>query len=385
MAATCFVFAAHLDENQALCLRLNEQGQVDAPLQYRTLSDIRALQHHARTVIVIPTEHATLHEVSLPRLSERQARMAIPYALEEELAQPVTDVHVAFDKAYYRHGAYFVAVIDKAYFSELIATCDALNLDFDVMTLDFFALNDNEVCVTDRGILLHQSTFKGALDGEMAKHYLTHQKDAATAWFWFKDSVSLGGERSSIVEESDSSTWMAKRLLQAEMMNLCQGEFQHRAPSGSVKQWTIAAAILLGIWLTSMVLIKAFYVHSLSTKEVVIDEKIAVIYREFFPKATHVISPRFRINQLLATGSANADSVALWSLLDKWAVASKGYVLTVDEWRFQNKILSITLIAKNFAELEQLQQRLHEASVNVTQSEASSEAHQVKATLELRL
>ena len=100
--ATCVLFIENLDAEGCFCLRLDALDEVDAPLQKRSPDDIRVIQENARTIVVIPTAAAGLHVFNLPWLGERKAREAIPYALEEQVAQPVTELHFAFDKAHYR-------------------------------------------------------------------------------------------------------------------------------------------------------------------------------------------------------------------------------------------------------------------------------------------
>ncbi len=107
MVATCFIFTEVLNEDQCLCLRLDPNGQIDAPLALRSTSEVKALQMNARTIVVLPTQSSSLHEVELPLLGERKARAALPYALEEELAQNVTTLHFSFDQKHYKQNRYF--------------------------------------------------------------------------------------------------------------------------------------------------------------------------------------------------------------------------------------------------------------------------------------
>ena len=138
--STCFLFAKHLDADGCLSIRLNTFGEEEAPLQKRTAAELLMLQENARTIVVLPTASASLHVLTLPWLSERKAREAIPFALEEVIAQPVSEVHFAFDKAHYSNGQYLVVAIDAAFLSQCIGLLDELDIDFDVLTLDWFAL-----------------------------------------------------------------------------------------------------------------------------------------------------------------------------------------------------------------------------------------------------
>ncbi len=109
-----------------------------------------------------------------------------------------------------------------------------------------------------------------------------------------------------------------------------------------------------------------FYLHSLKTRIAEVDRKIAVLYHDFFPEAKQVKSPRFRVTKLLSEGNSNSDTSSLWLLLDKLASAFNNNLHTIEQFRFQNRTLSVTLVSNDFAALENLQQRLKQEKVIVT-------------------
>jgi general secretion pathway protein L len=381
---TCFIFAQYLDDEQCLCLRLDQQGQVDAALAMRPIHEVRVLQIDARTIVVVPAQSSSLHKVELPWLGERKARAAIPYALEEQLAQNVTTLHFAFDRKYYKNNCYLVVVTDKQFLVDLIAKLDALDLNFEMITLDWFALKDNEACITEDGLLVRDNVFEGALNGELAAIYLNN-KEKNTQILKFKDSISSLKVKKPTSIDSPTSLWVSQRLHQSDGMNLCQADLRHDTRQNLVWHWYLGCAIVASALLVSVMLINAFYLHALTTRISDVDKKTAVLYRDFFPEAKQVISPRFRIGQLLTSGSSNSDTSVLWSLLDKLARGVKQGAFVIEQIRFQNRMLSVTLVSNDFAALENLQQRLQQDKVKVRQAQASSQEHKVVATLELSL
>ena len=382
--ATCFIFAQHLDEEQCLCLRLDAQGQLEAPLVMRSITDARVLQIDARTIIVVPTQSSSLHEVELPWLGDRKARAAVPYALEDQLAQNVTTLHFAFDRQRYKNNRYLVAVVDKQFLINLIAKLDALDLNFEMMTLDWFALRENEICINTDGLLVHDKEFKGALSGELASIYLANQGENAQI-LKFKDSISALKVKKATPVDSLFNVWVAQRIFHSPGMNLCQADLQHDTRHNIVRYWYYGCAIIASTLLVSVIILNALYLHLLSTRIAELDKKTAVIYRDFFPEAKQVISPRFRITQLLTEGSSNSDTSFLWTLLEKFAQATNGNAFTIEQIRFQSRVLSVTLVSNDFATLENLQQRLQQDKVKVRQAQASSQERKVVATLELSL
>lgn len=384
---TCFLFAGHLTVESCLALSLDEQGQIDAPLETRTVEAIQVLQANARTVVVLPTEHSSLHRVELPWLSASKARAALTYALEEYVAQSVTTLHVAFDQQHYQNQHYLVAVIDKAFLKDLMTRLDEASLSFDTIVLDWFALQENEAFVSETSLLVRDDAFKGALSTVPVEMYLA-SRTRQTTIFLFDDSAPA---LKSIMTSVDSATqcegslytWIAQRLFKVRALNLCQGELQHNTQQHNPVRWYQVIAALAALWLVSFIAINGIMSYQLTKKIAVLDQKIAVIYREFFPEARQVISPEFRVKQLLKKGNSSQEHT-LWQLLNVLA-SIKTNDITMEQFRYQNQVLSVNLLARDFAVLEGLQLHLQQAGVKVTQTNASSHEQQVAATLELRL
>lgn len=381
--ATCFLFTQHGTEEQYLTLRLDEQGRLDAPLERRTVDAFKALQLNASTVVVLPTEQCSLHQVELPWLNDRKARAAIPYALEEQLAQSVTTVHIAFEPKYYVNNQYLVAVLDKPYLVDLMARLDDLGVDFDCITLDWFALQANEGCVSETSLLIRDELFQGALSAEPAALYLANRSNDFPI-VAFKDSLPALNEASFTRLDASFYPWAASRIWKAPAFNLCQGACQHTHSKTSNTRWYQASLVLAGVWFLSVLVFNALMLHRLNSDIAVLDQKTTVIYHLFFPNAKQMISPKFRVTQLLNTANASQDA-ALWPLLDALAGAINDKQVTIERLHYQNKTLSVTLNGEDFAALEALQQRLQQAHHQVTQAEAVSHENRVHATLELRL
>ena len=97
-----------------------------------------------------------------------------------------------------------------------------------------------------------------------------------------------------------------------------------------------------------------------------------------------MISPKFRVEQLLKS-QGGVSSQTLWTLLDKFAAAIHNEPLIIEQFHYDNQMLSITLTSKDFAALEALELRLRKAQVHVIQAQASLHEQHALATLELRL
>lgn len=379
----CFLFIQSLSDEGCLSLRLNQQGQLDAPLAHRGFAEIKALQSNAKTYLIAPVERFSLHQIELPKLTEQKARAAIPFALEDRLAQNVEHLHFAFDNNHYHNGKYLVAVGDKHYLKELITRFDQHEINFDRLTLDWFALSPHETAVTDTVLLVNDERFQGALSADLRAFYLNERSSQPIFHCFSNSERSLldSMEVQTIDHPESFYEWLALRLLNHKSINLCQGELQHGSSQTKTRRLYQAALGMSLLWLLSIIVVNGAKIYSLNHDLARVDEKIGVIYREFFPQAQQVISPKFRISQLLKSNQTS--DLTFWTLLDKLTKTVKMSSVMVEQLRFQNQTLIVTLATKNFASLELFQTALQNDKVKVKQTQASTLDRQVVSTWEL--
>jgi|TARA_R110002126_G_scaffold239409_1_gene382646 general secretion pathway protein L len=386
---TCFLFLESSIETNTVpqehlwAVRLDDAGDVDLPLAWYPIEEIKNMQMGCHTIAVLPASVASLHRLDLPKLSTRKAREAIPYALEEELAEPVGDLHVAFDRDTQRDSHYRVVIINRLRLRAWMHELDVLELAYDAITLDWFAVQSGETCATATDLLVHQDTFIGALSPLLVTQYLTVHPEARTG-FTFDDSEASLQQLGLSAHEGSYRFFVAKRLLAGRYINLCQGAFQHRTHDKVGSLWYGICGGLLAAWFVSVLGMNAVALHRLETKQAGLDQQIAKHYHVFFPDAKQVISPRFRIERLLnQTGAAPHDS--FWMLFDALANVVALNPLDIENLRFRDQTLWVSVVAQDFAFLDAFEQKLQKLQVRVKQTQAKTRDNQVTAILELRL
>lgn len=378
--ATCFIFTKYLQEKSVLALCFDAEGREIKPLAQTDFATIKSLQTYAKTVLVLPSQMASFFELELPWLPERKARLAIPFALEEKLAQSVDLLHFSFDRKHYQHNKYHVAVIEKQILKNLMETFKALDIEYETITFDWYALHPNEIIEQDDTLLIYSETFKGAMTSILAKSFIPAFKDCKTLVFDdSKPSLELPNPQK---EKGQACTFIANRLLHTTPMNICQGEFQHATIFAQIKKGYQLALGLCLVWLISLLGVNALNLQKVNAKNQLLDQKIAVIYKEFFPDAKQVISPKFRVTQLLQENANSAQS-NFWNLIKQINLANESTDCSINQLRFQGKVLSITIACADFSVLETFETRLKAQNLKVNQTQASTQEKQIIATLEL--
>ncbi|WP_133135577.1 type II secretion system protein GspL [Legionella rowbothamii] len=376
---TLFLFTMHINDEGCLCLKLDAEGVTNTPPAQRSFAEIQTLQQDCGTIVIESCANASLLTLELPWLPDRKARVAIPYALEDKLAQSVDELHFAFDKARYQNNHYLITAISKQRMHYIMSLLTEKNIEFTAITLDWFALEPEELCISERDLLVNSDDFRGELSGDLADIYI--KKHPLYTPLVFTDSL-IKVELDAKERQETSYEWIAKRILNAKLMNLCQGDMQHGSKSDWIKKGYQLAGALFCFWLVSLILVNAINLYFVNKQTAQIDKQIAEIYHGFFPDSKQVISPKFRIMQLLKNNN-NEGQTRFWFLLNQFSKVMDSKQFTLEQFRYQNKTLSVTLISPDFAKLEKLENQLKQSQLNVKQTQASTHEQQVVATLEL--
>lgn len=375
---TLFLFSKYLNDEGCFCLKLNTKGEIETPPAQYSFSEIKTMQQDCDTLIIETSTNASLFSLELPWLPERKARIAIPYALEDKLAQSVNQLHFAFDKIRYQNDRYLITIISKQRIRYLMDVLAEKNIEFTAITLDWFALNSEELCISEQNLLVNTDDFKGTLSEDLANIYL--KKHPEHSPLLFNDSqIEVPSDLAK--NQETSHVWIAQRILKSKPMNLCQGEMQHDNKPNWIKKGYQLAGALFCLWLISLMLVNTINLHFLNKQTKQVDEQIAAIYHEFFPDAKQIISPKFRIMQLLKNN--NKEQTRFWFLLNQFSKVMNSEQFSLEQFRYQNKTLFVTLVSSDFAHLEKLENQLRKLQLNVKQIQASTHEQRVVATLEL--
>lgn len=391
-----YIFTNISASGEYLNIALNAQNEIEYALAYRPISAFDQEKEKARFILVLPGQAFSFFAVTLPRLNEKKIRAALPFALEDKVAEELDMLHFAFSPQFYQQGKYLAAVCSKSFLKNFIDIFTAHHIPLHGITCEWFAVNAGETFILDQGLLIHEKEgFKGYLDATLAALYLQKITDNKIAENTIHGDIQ--DQNHKIFSFSDSSTtllpsmtqaiaspalsFIAKRLNQQKYINLCQGEFSLQQSAHDFF-WYGAVAGMAILSLMSWIIGNGLALHHLNKEIQKNDIQIAQIYHQFFPNTKQVISPQFRITQLLKTAESDTNR-RFWNLLFYIAQASIAEGGVVKQLRFQGSTLHISLIMKNFAALEKLQTALLKNPIKVKQTEAVSQNNQVLVGLEL--
>lgn len=315
--------------------------------------------------LVLPMAMASACAVKLPTVKARWLRQALPYAVEELLADEVEQLHLALGEPL-EDGRHLLLAVRRSLLQGWLAQLAAQELQVAAIYVDADLLPREGTQV-----LLHGE--HGLLGGAGELRLAFSRRD------W--DSLAAGLiEPPQLIEEA--CPWPLLAAGQARAINLAQGEFAVQQGSGNWRVWRSVAA-LAGLWLVLQLgfdLGQSWYLQRQGDSYAAASQ---ALYKELFPADTRIVNLKAQFAEHLNAESASAQGSFFGLLNQATSALGDAPQLTVQQLDFSQERgdLALQLQAADFASLEQLRQRLQQAGLQVQLGSASREAQGVSARM----
>ncbi|MFI8735718.1 type II secretion system protein GspL [Ectopseudomonas toyotomiensis] len=326
--------------------------------------------------LVLPVEAVTACAVQLPTQKARWMRQALPFAVEELLAEEVELMHLALGEQL-ADGRHRVYALRASWLHECLALCaaqppQAIRVDADLLPRQGSQL----LWLQSRWLLGGEAPWRLALQTEDWSALVGRCPSPCIA------SAPAGQALPEPVDEvyllEDAHQWLVR---QGNGVDLAQGEFALRQSGDSWRRWRplagVLALCLVLQWGFNFA--QGWYLQREADAYAASSE---ALYRELFPQDSKLINLRAQFDQHLAQ-STGGDSPVLGLLAEVAAAlqADGAALVQVNQLDYSatRGDLSLQLQAPGFAELERLRERLEESGLSVQMGSASREAEGVSA------
>lgn len=383
-----FVFLSEKAIKTVDLVELDDSSQLIQHTSDIALSDLNLLAPNAKFNVVLPANWVTLLKVELTITNLAKVRKAIPYSLEEQVSDDIDTLHFAFDKKHYANGFYEVAIIAKSLMTQLIEQFTENHCTLNTITSELCCLQSNQALLCPNGILIENEHSKACLTTTLFKTI----EDSLPKTIEFLQCSDLRWDtlsenqlfKSPVDTGLSYQHWLASQLHQKKGINLLQADFTIKDSSNTTQLWwKMTAGLLVALISFSLIGLGMQY-YQLKQINEESKQQILTHYKAFFPNATRVVSPKFRIEQRLKKTSSRDQSFML-VILDKLDREFKNQSdLTIEQIDYRNESIKIKLLAKNFASLEQLKLSLRQSQLQVSQQQAANTENGVNATLEIK-
>ncbi len=351
--------------------------QPGAALQQGTPAELAAQAGGSRLLLAAPGEAVTLMQATVPGRQRATRLKAIPYALEDNLAEDVEALHFAVGEP--AGPSMPVAVVRHETLTAWLAACtragiiphavipDPLLLPYeenawsllldDVRAVvrsgrwDGFAANRSEL-----PLLLSLAL---AAAGEQPPQYLQVWGEAVP------ELAGLGIEIRHADGPSEPLAVFTAGYSPATVINLLQGSYSRQAQLGKwLRPWR-AAAVLAGLWLVLQLVLQLSEYWQLRQEQVQLLAAMERVYKDAVPDARKIINPRVQLeNRLreLRDGGTSGGAAFLELLYRGGQPLQTLQGVTLRSLRYKENQLDFDLEGSSLEVFDQLKQRLAEQS-----------------------
>lgn len=391
----------------------------DEALQAQGVSPLAQLQPHTaavfsagETLVQVPGELVLLTSVRIPSRQLRQIKQALPYMVEELIADNIEEVHMALPNGKPAADASLpVAVIRHHLLIDWLDQLYQYGIRPDRMSPDSLAApwrEHSKSFFIDGGRVLYRDaahsaqvfflpqleTFLGLMQaqfgieeiGAVPRYLVGAGSDAADRVQPVVAAVAaqLRGEAETVAYGETGAEVLAANALRQrdDGINLLQGGYkvQRRGDGGAWRRTAVAASIGLLIYCGVSAASGIWFSWRASR----VEAQTVALYRELFPQERRVVSPKKQMQAHLR--GARSDLTSPLPLLAKTALGLRNNNIQLDELRYsqQRNDLQLQLRAPTLEVFDRIKQQLDGVGLSVEINSAAQRGSETLGRLNVR-
>ncbi|MEW5755798.1 MAG: type II secretion system protein GspL [Pseudomonadota bacterium] len=379
MPAYIFVRLDRLPAQNEMIRWLNPADQ--SGLTEGTVEQLAAVAKGHPLAVVIPGEAVLTLNARLPTQSRAKLLRAVPYAVEDQLAADVDELHFALGE---RQGdGVQVGVVSHDKMRQIGEVFATHGLEPEIVAPDYLLVPYEEgawqIWHEDGRILLRTGLHDGAaLEAENFAQYLKlvlaevddeHRPAKIMVyeaqphdWAWLEEicvPLEIPVERRE--HQGHLLALAASGFTEGQTLNLLQGDYSRREQLGRMwRPWIPAAAIFGGLIVIQLLTMGVDYFRLQSEYNRLSDE-VKQVYLNTFPDAQKVVNARVQMEQRLTkVRSAREQGGDLYlGLLESFSqIYANGLRPELERLRFQDEALTVDMTLDSLGALDNLKAQL---------------------------
>ncbi len=397
---------------QATWSLCNDAGELTGKITTGLLSELSELAANHTAIVLLNSQCLHISQLQLPTQNMQKMLKAIPYAIEELIAEDIENFHFVAAKNKHSDKTSVVG-IDKTTLKNIIDIFQQENISIEKIIPDALCLAANDtqwVYLTYHDdSYLQTDTLDGmALSHDIAPYIMTsklqdenikspekilcfnEQEDAPTFdEFTTSELVRENDiEVINVIYNTHPLVVFCGNYRQALTLNLLQHEFKNKhKTSGYWYHWRYAAS-LAAIWLVLHLGLTSFQYSRTSHENTVTKASIEKIYKKSFPQSKKIVNPRAQMEQklkVLKSNSGNSENGLMFLLAESFGTLSHDKTnITLQTLTFRNNRMDIGLESKNLQAIENLNKNLNtNKNIKSEITSSSSEKDKVKGNLRI--
>ena len=366
------------NKDQAQWAFINEQG-TPGNLSYGSVSELGQIAKGHKATLLLDSSQINLTRVNIPSQNRKNQLLAIPFALEDALADDIEELHFASGNRQ-PDGNIPVITINRNLLDNIITDFKNAGVFIDTLSADVLTLplNNNQWTLL---LDSHRALIK---TGSLSGHYcdldilpvflqtLINQQDKKPESILIYSSEqqpadleqlnNIDIEIKPVISNQSAISVFSKNLSAAKQLNILQGPYApRRESSGLLKPWKSVAAIFMA-WICLQLIYAGFQTSQLKDKNLHLTGLIQKEFKKANPGTKKYNNMQKRMEQLLKQtrgDSSNNDNQLFLKLLSEAAPAlSSNTKITINGMVYRNKFIDLDLQADSLQTLEAVKTRL---------------------------
>ncbi|WP_196139290.1 type II secretion system protein GspL [Aliikangiella sp. G2MR2-5] len=377
----------------------NSGGAISQLESHEILKDdlncLAEMAEGAQVSLIISSNDVHYNAVSIPGKAQRHLRKAVPYLLEEQVAEAVDDLFIALGGKNSKDQIE-VRAINSAYFASLIKRFKNAEISISRIIIDLDTLPASEDCM--QAVLLNEDVLVVAQSGERWRCTASD-----FSWIVQKQLQALESEEEmpvaiplEVICENEDDYMLFEQVLPAgrfapnlnlvesvkqflseqqhKSINLLQGEFEPKKENTPLKKFLIKISSVAAVVLCAQIVWAGSQWFSLSAKSEQLERQKEVMWKQVFPgrkmPKTADKQIRAKMRELAGGQGDNAFVQMLDSVTSQIKSFSELYPTNVSYDAARNE-LRLDLIGKEYATLNNYRDQLIQAGFQVDMNSAS--------------
>ncbi|RUO64902.1 type II secretion system protein GspL [Idiomarina ramblicola] len=358
------------------------------------LSQLKDKAARCEVIVALPGQDVFMTKVTLPAGAKRHLQRIIPYALEEELASDIDELHFAWPDA--KGTELPVAVVAKERMNDWLNVLTNAGIDSAYWVPDCFLLphqQDNWQAMTlANSVIVRTGEWQGFTIekdqfAQLAPSFAAEQENPTEIIHYGSLNWPQAPAPLSAADIEVPFTIAVQSIATGKGINLRQGAYRSQRAKRSVDLPWRALATAASVLFVLAVLLNGVRYWQLDSQREVLKTQAEQLYRDAFPGQTRIVNLKVQLQrQLESLGLGSGDEASVLAVLQQLVPAFKSQPdLQLELLRFQNNELRLQATAKSFSQFEAFQQAAKAEGLSIETGSMSNRGDQVSGSLTVDL
>lgn len=362
------------------------------------LSELTEKAATRKVTILVPSCDIALKQLTVPSKSKKALKQAVPYMLEDELAEDVNKLFFAYANIKSDQANCFVAVVDHEQMALWLswladAEINALEMFPDALAMPLVENRYSAIALGEQIILRKAKWQAVTIDASLWQLYSDRWKTEDEIYIEHYSPLSADNQAVELVPQPEElPLFLFAKNLETCPINLLQGVYKKKSSSGNVfwQYWRVAAsfvAVALLLNLTG----KAIHLYQLDKQQSALQEKIQSIYQTTFAdensKEVNFNKIKSLVNFKVRVAVGEGGGEKFFPLIDKILpsfIAVKNLKPQTLQYDHKHNEIRMQALASGYQDFEAFKIELEKVDLKVSQGSQNNQGDQILGSFSIK-